>query len=716
MNTFAEHSALQHPAASLDALFRPRSIAFIGASERPNTPASRGLRNCLRHGFQGGLYPINPKYEELFGVRCYRALADLPEVPELVTIALSAEMTLAAVQECRQAGVKAIVVCSAGWEEQGAEGVRRARRLQALLAGGSMRMLGPNCLGAGNPAKGLSLGYNSSFESMAHARAGRVGLVTQSGAMMGGLLLNGEDAGADVGLYAHVGNAMDIGMEEIVEYMLDDPQIDVIALMIEGLRQPGRFVEAARKARERGKPMVVFKAGTSELGRQAVMSHTGALAGSDEIFSTVCREQGIVRVAESEDLLPTASMLSHWKQRKPVGTGGLLVFTLSGGAASILADECADAQVPLPELSPTTLARLEAILPSYVKASNPLDVGGAVFSDPELPRHALAIALEDEAIDSVLWVGVGAPRDERSQLWLNQALDVLGPSDKASAIIPVSGYVQEAGFERARAMGIPLARSLRAAAQLIGKAREQRRPAAPAGRADGRFPPLPARQGLVDEVRSKELLKALGIRVPASRVAARVDDVDRCAAELARPVVVKGLARGIAHKSEHGLVALNLQTPEAAHTAAQAMLDRSPELDFQGFLVEEMAPRGVEVVLGIKRDPAFGPVLMFGLGGISVELFKDVAFGLCPLSPEGARDLISRTRAATLLRGFRGQPEMDEDALVEAMVCLSRFAAHHADGLAEMDVNPVIVLPKGQGVLALDAMIACDVPPPANTH
>ena len=509
MNTFAEHTALQHPAASLDALFRPRSIAFIGASERPNTPASRGLRNCLRHGFQGGLYPINPKYEELFGVRCYRALADLPEVPELVTIALSAEMTLAAVQECRQAGVKAIVVCSAGWEEQGEEGVRRARRLQALLEGASMRMLGPNCLGAGNPAQGLSLGYNSSFESMTHARAGRVGLVTQSGAMMGGLLLNGEDAGADVGLYAHVGNAMDIGMEEIVEYMLDDPQIDVIALMIEGLRQPRRFVEAARKARERGKPLVVFKAGTSELGRQAVMSHTGALAGSDEIFSTVCREQGIVRVAESEDLLPTASLLSHWKQRKPVGTGGLLVFTLSGGAASILADECADAQVPLPELSPTTLARLEAILPSYVKASNPLDVGGAVFSDPELPRHALAIALEDEAIDSVLWVGVG---------------------------------------------------------------------------------------------------------------------------------------------------------------------------------------------------------------GISVELFKDVAFGLCPLSPEGARELISRTRAATLLRGFRGQPEADEEALVDAMVCLSRFAAHHADALAEMDVNPVIVLPKGQGVLALDAMIACDVPPPANTH
>lgn len=710
MKTFADHAISLHPENRLSALFHPKSIAFIGASERPNTPASRGLRNCLRHQFSGGLYPINPKYQQLFGVRCYGALADLPEVPDLVMIALSAEMTLNAVAECKAAGVQAIVVCSAGWEEQGPEGIERAKRLQDIMAGASMRMLGPNCLGAGNLAAGLSLGYNSSFESMTHARTGRVGLVTQSGAMMGGLLLNGEDCGADVGLYAHVGNAMDIGMEEIVEYMLDDPEIDVVALMIEGLRQPKRFVEAARRAAELGKPLVVFKAGTSELGQQAVMSHTGALAGSDEIFSAICREQGILRIQESEDLMPAASMLAHWKKKKPVGQKGLLVFTLSGGAASILADECAEASVPLPQLSAATLAKLETILPSYVKASNPLDVGGAVFSDAELPRHALAIALQDEAIDSVLWVGVGAPRDERSQLWLDQALDVMGSSDKASVIISVSGYVQEPGFERARNLGIPVARSLRAAASMIGHARAAQKKVLPLGLQGDGIPDLPAVAGFVDEVQSKQLLKALGIPVPESRVAASVHEVAACAQQLSESVVVKGLALGIAHKSEHGLVALNLATPDAAQAAAQAMVDRSPALNFRGFLVEKMASRGIEVVLGIKRDPAFGPMLMFGLGGISVELFKDVAFGACPLSPESAKALIGMTRAAALLRGFRGQPEADEEALVEAMVRLSQFAAQHADRLVEMDVNPVIVLPKGQGVLALDAMLACDAP------
>ncbi len=692
--------------ARLDALFRPSSIAFLGASERPNTPASRGLRNCLRHGFEGRLYPVNPKYTELFGTRCHATLADLPEVPDLVMIGLGAEMALDAVARCRALGVKAVIVCSAGWEEQGAEGRERAQRLRQLIEGGPMRLLGPNCLGVGHPAIGLSLGFNSSFETMRHARPGRIALVTQSGAMMGGLLLNAEDAGAEVGMYAHVGNAVDVGMEEIIEHFLDDPQIDVIALMIEGLHQPQRFVEAARRARAVGKPLLAFKAGRSELGREAVLSHTGALAGSDEIFSAVCQELGVLRVDECEDLLPAATLLTAWHKKVPVGgDGGLLVFTLSGGAASILADECATANIPVPRLTPATLDRLRALLPEYVKADNPLDVGGAVFSDPELPRAAMEIALADPAVDAVLWVGVGAPRDERSRLWLDQAIDVIQASDKGGALIPVSGYPQEAGFARAREAGIPVLRSLRAAATLIGHARALQRPAVPAGSHGLDLPHLPADDGLLDEAQAKGLLAELGIPVPASRVAKEVGEVAACARALDGTVVVKGLAEGVTHKSELGLVALGLSSPEAAGQAARSMFERAPALHWRGFLVERMAPRGVEVVLGVKRDAAFGPVMMFGLGGISVELFQDVAFGTCPMSPEGARALIARTRAMTMLNGFRGSPAADIEALVAVMTRVSQFAAHHADRLAEMDINPLTVLPEGQGVVALDAVI-----------
>ncbi len=702
--TTAELSVRPKSTIGLDALFRPRSIAFIGASERPNAPASRGLRHCLRLGFRGGLYPVNPKHQSLFGAHCYPSLESVPQPIDLAMIAIGADATLDAVAACQKAGVKVAVACSAGWEEVGPAGAERAARLRAILAESSMRLVGPNCLGSGNPALGMCLAYNSSFESVSFPRRGGIGLVTQSGAMLGGIVLNSEDVGADIALFAHVGNAMDIGMEEIMEYMLQDPEITVLALMIEGVRQPDRFVAAARKAHEMGKPVVVYKAGASEIGRRAVLSHTGALAGADEVFSAVCREQGIVRVDESEDLMQAALLMAAWRKKAPKHKGGLLVYTLSGGAASIVADECATVGVTLPELSAPTLSRLSGILPSYTKASNPLDVGGGVFSDPDLPRKSLAIAIEDGGMEAALWIGVGAPRDERSRVMLDEALTIFGESRIPGAIVPVSGYPEEAGFARARDLGIPVLRSLRAAAKLIAHATRANRRLPPRGVVGRRIPALPPGH-LIDEVRGKEILRELGIAVPESRVASRVEEIAGLARQIGFPVVVKGLAEGVTHKSELGLVALGLGTAEAAEKAASGMLQNAGGRPLRGFLVERMVRQGVEVVLGIKRDREFGQVLMFGLGGIAVELFRDVAFATCPLSAEGARELIDLTRAARLLRGYRGRPVADEDALVEAMVRLSQFAAAHGTALEEMDVNPLVVLPKGEGVLALDAVI-----------
>lgn len=685
-------------------LFRPGSIAFIGASERANTPASRGLRHSLRLGFRGGLYPVNPKYPTLHGVPCFASLDAIPGPVDLAMIALGAEATLEAIAQCQRRGVKVAVACSAGWDEMGPEGAARSARLRKLMEGSTMRLLGPNCMGSGNPALGMCLAYNSSFESVTFPRPGAVGLVTQSGAMLGGVVLNGEDNGSDVGIFAHVGNATDIGLEEIMDYMVDDPDVRVIALMLEGIHHPSAFMTAARRAHAAGKPVVAFKAGASELGRQAVQSHTGALAGSDEVFAAACREVGVARVDEPEDLMPTASALAAWTRKRPIGEGRLLVYTLSGGAASIIADECHDAGVPIPPLAPSTMAKMSEVLPSYVKAGNPLDVGGGVFSDPDLPRKTLALAVHDPNIDVVTWVGVGAPRDERSNLMLDQALDAMSTCDAPTMIVPVSGYAQEPGFDRARELRIPLLRSLRSSVQVIAHAVRLGRPLVAPGVAGRKLPALPAGD-LVDEVAAKEVLSQLGIPVPGSRFVVRADDVPAAAAAIGFPVVIKGRVEGVAHKSEMGIVKLDIATPEAALAAAQDIARRATGHVLAGFLVEQMLKGGVEVVLGIKRDPGFGPVLMFGLGGVAVELFRDVAFGLCPLSPAGARALIDRTRAAKLLRGFRGGAVMDEAALVEAMVRLSQFAAAHADEMEEMDVNPLVVLPQGRGAVALDAVI-----------
>ena len=705
MNSTKDLAPPKAAAGGLDKLFQPRSIAFIGASERNTAPASRGLRHCVRLGFKGGLYPINPKHQELFGVACRPTLASVPEPVDLAMIALGAEATLDAVAACKEAGVGVVVACSSGWEETGtAEGEARAARLRRLMEGSRMRLLGPNCLGSGNPAIGMCLAFNSSFESIAFKRPGRIGLVTQSGAMLGGIILNGEDMGADLALFAHVGNAMDVGLEEIMEHMVRDPRVSVLALMVEGVREPRRFVQAARLAREQGKPVVVFKAGASELGRQAVKSHTGALAGSDEVFSAVCREHGIVRVDEPEDLMPTAALLASWEKKSPVREGKLLVFTLSGGAASIIADECSVAGVTVPRLTEATLARLQPMLPSYTKASNPLDVGGGVFSDPELPRKTLALAVQDDNMECALWVGVGAPRDDRSRLMLDQALDVFQECGKPAAIVPLSGHPEEAGFGRARALGIPVLRSLRAAVRTLSAASIVHRPVVARGQPGSGLPALPEGE-VIDELRSKDVLSRLGIPVPPLGFAESVKEVAAIAAEIGFPVALKGIALGVAHKSELGLVALGLDSAQAARLAAERMTLRSDGLEIRGFLVEKMADNGVEVVLGIKRDPQFGPMLMFGLGGIAVELFSDVAFGTCPLSQEGAEALIGLTRAAKLLDGYRGQPRADAKALVHAMVRLSQFAAKHADSLEEMDINPLVVLPEGRGVVAVDAVM-----------
>lgn len=693
--------------AALDALFRPRSIAFVGASERTNAPATRGLRHCLRLGYRGTLHPVNPRHAELFGVACRPSIAAIGGPVDLAMIALPAEATIDAVAQCRDAGVRALVICSSGWEESGPDGVARAARLKAIVDGSSMAVIGPNCVGLGNARARLALAFNSSFESVRFVRPGHVGLVTQSGAMLGGLVLNGEDAGADLAAFVHVGNGMQVSLEAIAGALVEDVEIHALALMIEGLEDGPGFIATARRARVLGKPVVVYKAGRSAIGERAVRSHTGALAGADAVFDAVCRDEGIIRVDEPEDLVPTASALVRWRDKPPLRRGTTLIFTLSGGAASILADECERAGITIPPLAPETLARERALLPAFTVADNPFDVGGGVFSDADLPQKALAAALPDAAIESVLWVGVGAPRDERSRFLLDAALAEITRAGKPGVIVPTSGHAAEPGFSPAHAAGVPVARSLRAALTMLGAAHRVATAGAiaraePSGEADVSATPA---TGPLHEAAAKKIVAEIGVPIPRHVIAPSVDAAVAAAQTIGFPVVLKAMVAGVLHKSEHGFVKVGLRTAGEVRDAAAAMMARIAADDFQGFLLEERAGPGIETVVGTRRDPLFGPVLMFGLGGIGVELFRDVAFARCPLSPDAAQALIGRTRAATLLGGFRGAPAHDEKALVAALVAVSRFAAARADALDTIEINPLLVLPGAGGVVALDAVI-----------
>ena len=501
----------------LSALFAPRSIAFVGASERANAPATRGLRHCLRLGFEGRLYAVNPKYPTLLGVPCVASIDALDAPVDLAVIALPAQATLDAVAQCARKGVRAAVICSSGWGETGAEGQDRESELRTLLAGTSMRVLGPNCIGVGSASARACVAYNSSFEHLALRHTRPIGVACQSGAMLGGLLLNAEDAGIGVESFAHVGNGVDISLEDAATYLLEQPGIRTLALMIEGLSDGQAFVALARRARELGKAIAVFKAGVSEVGSRAVRSHTGALAGSDAIFNAVCRDEGVTRVEEPEDLLAVARMLSL--PYRPAGRR-VLVYTLSGGGASVLADELAREALAIPELAASTHAQCDALGNPFIRAANPFDVGGSVFSDAEAPRAALAIAARDPNVDAVCWIGVGAPRDERSNQLLAGALSVLAGCGKPSVIVPMSGTVAEPGFAPAHALDVPVARSVRSAALLMSAALR----AAPATAPDRPSPASSASPNKVlGEAEAKDELRRHGLSILESTFVATVE-------------------------------------------------------------------------------------------------------------------------------------------------------------------------------------------------
>jgi acetyltransferase len=684
----------------LSGLIAPRSIAFVGASERVNAPATRGLRHCLRLGFAGPLFAVNPRHTSLFGVPCVPSVSDLPQGVDLAVIALPADATLPAIAECARLGMRAAVICSSGWGESGAAGRERERALRSTLAGSALRVLGPNCIGVGSARASFCAAFNSSFEHIAFRHRRPVGVVCQSGAMIGGLLLNGEDAGAGVEAFIHVGNATDIPIEEAGGALLRQPGIETLAMLVEGLSDGAAFVALAREAATLGKRIAVFKCGTSDVGRQAVRSHTGALAGSDELFDAVCRDEGIVRVAEPEDLLQVARMLC---EKRPARGRRVLVYTLSGGGASVLADELSAQSLEVPALSPATLQACDALGDPFIRAANPFDVGGSVFSNPEAAANALRIAAADPQIDAVAWIGVGAPRDDRSNQLLAGALDGLAACAKPAVVLPLSGTPVEAGFARAHELGIPVARSARSAALLLRHALH----AAPRDASAG-SPPRPhgeaAAAEVMDESRAREALAAAGVPMLPAAFAPDLEGLRTLADAASYPAVLKGMVPGVAHKTEAGLVALRLADPGAVEGAAMAMKARHGDA-LAGFTLAPLLAGGIETVIGARVDPQFGAMLMFGMGGTAVELFRDVAFTQCPCTPGRALQLVERTRAAALLRGFRGATPADIEALVRALVALSRYAAANAARLLEVEINPFVVLPEGRGALGVDALV-----------
>jgi acyl-CoA synthetase (NDP forming) len=714
-------SALLRPFAgrrrldSLDALFRPQSVAIVGASQDARKIGGRPLAFLKRYGYAGAIYPINPQYPEVQGVRAFASLSDLPAPAEQVIVALPAAKVPDVLAEAAVAGSKTAVIFSSGFAESGVEGKALQERMTAAVAASPLRVLGPNCIGVMNIPDHSYGTFALALES-GTAPAGEIGVAVQSGAMGSHLLILARNAGIGIGRWAATGNEVDIDVADVIAWMARDPGTRVIVCCLEGCRDAARFRAALGLARQAGKPVLVLKIGASEVGQAAAVSHTGILAGNDAVFDAVLRQEGALRVESIEALLETAYVAAHAAKRgyaaARAARGRLGIVTLSGGVGVLVADVAAKVGLTLPELPADAQAAILELVP-FAAARNPIDPTAQVNVMPGLLEKCLDIVLGQGDFDALIVFISGIPYSpDLGNIYLQAVRKMRrryrDPLIVLSAIAPAA-YRRR--VERAGCLYIDdptrACNALGALKSIAVRHAEAASSRAPALLRPDDWPEIPA--GEIDEIEAKRILAAAGIPVVAERLVASPETAASAAAAIGFPVAMKIVSPQITHKTEIGGVLLGVATPEEARRGYAALVEaagrQASGARIRGVVVSPMVKDGVETILGVVQDPTFGPVVMFGLGGVFVETLRDVTFRAAPFDEEEAARMIREVKGRALLFGVRGKPAADVDALAAALAALSRFASARRTEFSEIDVNPFVVLPAGKGGVALDALI-----------
>jgi acetyl coenzyme A synthetase (ADP forming)-like protein len=698
--------ARQATVASLGPLFRPRSIAVVGASRDAHAVGGAVFRSLLQGGFNGPVYPVNPGAAAVASVRAYHAVTDIPDPVDLAVIAVTGERVASVVADCARKGVRALVVLSAGFGETGAEGQARQRDLLQFVRSHNMRMVGPNCIGMINTDTDVRM--NATFGGTMPA-PGRLATATQSGALGLALIDAAARRGLGISSSVAVGNRADVSSNDLLEYWADDPNTDVIALYIESFGNPRKFARVAQHV-GRNKPIVALKSGRSASGNRAARSHTAALAGSARAADALLRQTGVVRVDSLEDLLAAAEALSV--QQRPAGRR-VAIVTNAGGPGILCADACEQSNLDVPELDDATKRSLAALLPSTASVRNPVDM--IASATPAQYRQVLETVLSDPQIDAVIAIYI--PTGLVSDAEIAQAIQSAG----AAATKPLFACLMTAqrliATRPVAEQHLPVFQYPEAAAHALARLTDYadwlRRPT-------GRFPLLPnldadAVHNIIDRAISaggdgwltatdaSGLLQAAGIGFVRSEVVDSVADAVACAQRIGFPVAVKAHGAGIVHKSDIGGVALNLGSADAVRGACSAMLDHVHPRP-SGFIVQEMVEGGRELLVGAVDDGDFGALIAFGLGGIEAEVLGDVSFGIAPLSDADAARIVRSIRTLPLLQGYRGSAAVDLAALEETLLRLS-WLVEEAPEIAELDINPLVARSVGAPPLALDARV-----------
>ena len=695
--------------ASIDRMLNPKSIAVVGATPRMQY-GGRFLNAALKAKDRVAVYPVNPRYDEIMGVKSYPSITALPETPDLVGVVVPYHQVLDILKESHAKGTRAAIVISAGFSERDVDDRRDLQgEVGAFARESGLRICGPNCLGVANVQADL---WPTASSRGSDGLSGPIGLICQSGASaFGPFLTRAVEEGIGLSHIISTGNEADLDFCDFARYLLDQDSVKVIAGFVEGFKDARKLVAVAELAAERGKPIVLIKIGRSDLGSRAARSHTAALTGTDALYDEVFAQYGITRVQDYDELLEVSQLLAH--TAKPMQLG-VAVVSHSGGISSLTADMCGQAGLDLPPLTATAREGINGVLKGFGWAANPSDVTGFANSDsfPEI----MAYMSEQPHIGTLVVASAGA--DPQAE----QVIAQRDKSDRGLAFLWTGTRSATAGLPKLKAAQIPvfyvpdkLAFGVRAL--LNYHQWRDRRQAAGFGRAAAMTPSqeqvtaaLSARGRVAfSEHESKELIAAWGIPITREAVADSADAAITAAETIGYPVALKADSPDILHKTESGVIRLGLTDAAQVRAAYADIMSNAAAAApagavINGALVQEMVSGGVEVIIGVSYDAQLGPTLLFGVGGVMVEVYNDVALRLCPITRPEALEMINQVKGSRLLHGFRGTPPADIDALAAALVSVSQLAVNLEGTLAELDINPLMVLPAGQGIKAADAL------------